>query len=89
MAGNPSITCDSSVPTLVRKFVDPGTEESQMGGNAWEVLGVPQAPPDNASHDVWAAYCVEWYRQFASGLIRTGWATSQRRSSPRTRAMMS
>ena len=39
-------------------------EESQIDGGNWAVLGAPQAPPDIASHNVWAAYCVEWYRQF-------------------------
>ena len=39
-------------------------EESQISGGDWQVMGAPQAPPDNASHAAWAAYCVEWYRQF-------------------------
>ena len=39
-------------------------EESPIAGGSWQVHGAPQAPPDSASHDEWAAYCVEWYRQF-------------------------
>ena len=47
----------TAVPMAIQK-------ESQIGGDNWQVLGVPVAPPDDATHDEWAAYCVEWYRQF-------------------------